>query len=206
MYLPRTPMSLYPCIEDGLRPWEWEDAAGKGVLRLSIPPNLCLLSRDRKGLRDKCGTPQLGSEADYNLEPTDSFLPHAPSQMDKKTMIKNIYPRANLGMVPRLEDNMLQVLAITMTCSNSMTKGDKKRTAIRSQTRFQMLACGMRDGEEAEGQGTSYTDKAIQGERCGEANLSECPVMWLAGKVQDYGESRRSLGPKRPVHFHTASC
>lgn len=93
-----------------------------------------------------------------------------------------------------------------MTGSNSMTKGDKKRTAIRSQTRFQMLACGMRDGEEAEGQGTSYTDKAIQGERCGEANLSECPVMWLAGKVQDYGESRRSLGPKRPVHFHTASC
>lgn len=69
-----------------------------------------------------------------------------------------------------------------------------------------VTACGMRDGEEAEGQGTSYTDKAIQGERCGEANLSECPVMWLAGKVQDYGESRRSLGPKRPVHFHTASC
>lgn len=35
--------------------------------------------------------------------------------------------------------------------------------------------------------------------------LSQCLVMWLAGKVQDLREQKECAW-KRPVHFHTGSC
>lgn len=35
---------------------------------------------------------------------------------------------------------------------------------------------------------------------------ARCRVTWLAGKVQDHRESRRSIARKCPVHFHTGGC
>lgn len=96
MYLPRPAISSCSCTEDGLHPREWEGTAGKGELRLSILPDLCLLSRETKGLRNKCGTRQLASEVDNNLEATNSFPPHAPFQMGKRGMINTIYPRGDI--------------------------------------------------------------------------------------------------------------